>query len=186
MRTATGLQIDAFDLERGVKFETYCVPRIRGAMLDEALDVLTGLWSGEPFSYEGTHYRLSEVTFAPGPVQQPRVPIWVAGMWPNRRPFRRAARYDGVAPIILRDGQFEDITPESLTEMVSYINAHRTGDDGFDVTVAGMALDDPENAHERLAALEEAGMTWWREGWNPESSLPVEEWHQRVLAGPPR
>ena len=27
--------IDAYDLERGVKFETYCVPRIRGAMLDE-------------------------------------------------------------------------------------------------------------------------------------------------------
>jgi RNA polymerase sigma factor for flagellar operon FliA len=27
--------INAFDLERGVKFETYCVPRIRGAMLDE-------------------------------------------------------------------------------------------------------------------------------------------------------
>src|SRR5436190_4295462 len=27
--------IDAFDLNRGVKFETYCVPRIRGAMLDE-------------------------------------------------------------------------------------------------------------------------------------------------------
>jgi RNA polymerase sigma factor for flagellar operon FliA len=27
--------IDAFDLGRGVKFETYCVPRIRGAMLDE-------------------------------------------------------------------------------------------------------------------------------------------------------
>src|ERR1700738_3868325 len=27
--------IEAFDLERGVKFETYCVPRIRGAMLDE-------------------------------------------------------------------------------------------------------------------------------------------------------
>src|SRR5216110_1693191 len=27
--------IDAFDLTRGVKFETYCVPRIRGAMLDE-------------------------------------------------------------------------------------------------------------------------------------------------------
>jgi RNA polymerase sigma factor FliA len=27
--------IQAFDLERGVKFETYCVPRIRGAMLDE-------------------------------------------------------------------------------------------------------------------------------------------------------
>lgn len=27
--------IEAFDMDRGVKFETYCVPRIRGAMLDE-------------------------------------------------------------------------------------------------------------------------------------------------------
>src|SRR6187397_2267184 len=27
--------IDAFDLDRGVKFETYCAPRIRGAILDE-------------------------------------------------------------------------------------------------------------------------------------------------------
>ena len=27
--------IEAFDLDRGVKFETYCIPRIRGAILDE-------------------------------------------------------------------------------------------------------------------------------------------------------
>jgi alkanesulfonate monooxygenase SsuD/methylene tetrahydromethanopterin reductase-like flavin-dependent oxidoreductase (luciferase family) len=171
------------------EFGTFGEPtddRLRADMLDEGLDIITGLWSGQPFSYRGEHYQLKEVTFAPGPVQQPRIPIWVAGMWPNRRPFRRAARYDGVAPIIFRDGQFEDITPGSLTEMLSYVDEHRSGNDDFDVTVAGMALADPEIAGDRLAGLGAAGMTWWREGWNPESTVSVEEWHRRVLEGPPR
>ena len=126
------------------------------------------------------------MTFAPGPVQKPRIPIWVAGMWPNRRPFRRAARYDGVAPIIFRDGQIEDITPDSLTGMMNYVNEHRSTTDHFDVTVAGMAMAEPTAAADRIAALGDAGMTWWREGWNPESSVSVEEWHRRVLDGPPR
>src|SRR5258706_9522014 len=32
--------------------------RVRGRMLDEALEVLTGLWSGEPFSFSGEHYQV--------------------------------------------------------------------------------------------------------------------------------
>jgi alkanesulfonate monooxygenase SsuD/methylene tetrahydromethanopterin reductase-like flavin-dependent oxidoreductase (luciferase family) len=170
------------------EFGTFGEPtseRLRADMLDESLDIITGLWSGEPFSYEGEHYHLKEVAFRPTPVQQPRIPIWVAGMWPNRRPFRRAGRYDGVAPIIFRDGRFEDINPESLAEMLSYVREHRTSTDPFDVTVAGMALDDSENARDRLAALEAAGMTWWRESWSPDSPVSVEDWHTRVLDGPP-
>jgi alkanesulfonate monooxygenase SsuD/methylene tetrahydromethanopterin reductase-like flavin-dependent oxidoreductase (luciferase family) len=170
------------------EFGTFGEPtgeRLRANMLDESLDVITGLWGGEPFRYEGDHYQIKEVTFAPGPVQEPRIPIWVAGMWPNRRPFRRAARYDGVAPIIIREGQFEDITPESLTQMMDYVNEHRTSTDHFDVTVTGTALADAPSARGRLAALESAGMTWWREGWAPDSSLPVEDWHRRVVEGPP-
>jgi alkanesulfonate monooxygenase SsuD/methylene tetrahydromethanopterin reductase-like flavin-dependent oxidoreductase (luciferase family) len=171
------------------EFGTFGEPtddRLRADMLDESLDIITGLWSGEPFHYEGDHFRLEEVTFTPRPVQHPRIPIWVAGMWPNRRPFRRAARYDGMAPIIIRDGQFEDITPKSLTDMVSYVNEHRTGTDPFDVTVPGTALADPPSAPDRLAGLEAAGMTWWREGWSPGSSVSAEEWHRRALEGPPR
>ncbi|NNC93767.1 MAG: LLM class flavin-dependent oxidoreductase [Acidimicrobiia bacterium] len=170
------------------EFATFGEPtddRLRADMLDEGLDIVTGLWSGDPFSYDGEHYQLAEVTFAPGPVQQPRIPIWVAGMWPNRRPFRRAARYDGVAPIILRDGQFEDITPESLTEMLTYVNEHRRDDTPFDVTVPGSVLADPARARDTIAALQEAGMTWWREGWNPDGTVSVEDWHARVLQGPP-
>ena len=80
--------------------------RARGRMLDEGLEVLTGLWSGEPFSYHGEHYQITEARFLPVPLQQPRIPIWVAATWPNKRPFRRAARWDGVFPLLVTDDGF--------------------------------------------------------------------------------
>jgi alkanesulfonate monooxygenase SsuD/methylene tetrahydromethanopterin reductase-like flavin-dependent oxidoreductase (luciferase family) len=49
--------------------------RVRAAQLDERLDVLTGLWSGQPFSHQGEHYRVSDTRFVPQPLQQPRIPI---------------------------------------------------------------------------------------------------------------
>ncbi len=68
-------------------------------MLDEGLDVLTALWSGKPFSYNGEYHKIREAQFLPTPVQSPRIPIWVAGTWPIKAPFRRAARLDGALPI---------------------------------------------------------------------------------------
>jgi len=70
-------------------------PRVRAAMLDEALEVLTLLWSGETVSFHGEHFRLDEVAFRPTPVQRPRIPIFVAGAWPRPPPRRRAVRGDG-------------------------------------------------------------------------------------------
>ena len=85
--------------------------KVRGDMLDEGLEIVAGLWSGKPFSFSGEHYTIDEVTFLPTPLQQPRIPIWVAGMWPNRRPFRRAARWDGVAPIGHDGAEFFPLKP---------------------------------------------------------------------------
>jgi alkanesulfonate monooxygenase SsuD/methylene tetrahydromethanopterin reductase-like flavin-dependent oxidoreductase (luciferase family) len=65
----------------------------------QGLAVLTGLWSGESFSFSGKYFHIDNTRFIPTPVQQPRIPIWVAGTWPKRPPFRRAARYDGVIPV---------------------------------------------------------------------------------------
>jgi alkanesulfonate monooxygenase SsuD/methylene tetrahydromethanopterin reductase-like flavin-dependent oxidoreductase (luciferase family) len=65
--------------------------KTRGVMLDEALKVITGLWSGQPFSYQGRFYKLKDLTFLPVPLQQPRIPIWIGGAWPHRAPVRRAA-----------------------------------------------------------------------------------------------
>jgi alkanesulfonate monooxygenase SsuD/methylene tetrahydromethanopterin reductase-like flavin-dependent oxidoreductase (luciferase family) len=66
-------------------------PRVRGAMLDDGLTVLTGLLSGSPVSHEGPHYAARDVRFLPAP----RVPIWLGGRHPHPAPRRRAAAYDG-------------------------------------------------------------------------------------------
>ncbi len=78
--------------------------RVRAAKLDEGLDILDGLWSGGEFSYDGEHYKLAGAAFQPRPLQEPRIPVWCGGWWPNRRPFRRAARWDGVAPELVAGG----------------------------------------------------------------------------------
>ncbi len=69
--------------------------RARGALLDAALRDLCGLWSSEEVTVAGGS---EPVRMVPGPLQQPRIPIWCGGRWPNRAPLRRAARYDGAMP----------------------------------------------------------------------------------------
>jgi alkanesulfonate monooxygenase SsuD/methylene tetrahydromethanopterin reductase-like flavin-dependent oxidoreductase (luciferase family) len=86
-------------------------PRIRGAMLDEALDVLGGLLGEGRVDHRGEHFQVT-ASMRPLPVQRPRVPIWVAGIAPNRRPLARARRWDGYVPI------GEDLTPQSIAELV--------------------------------------------------------------------
>lgn len=149
-------------------------PQVRAEMLDEGLDVMAGLWSGEKFTYEGKHYSVREQQFRPTPVQQPRIPIWVAGMWPNKRPFRRAARWDGVFPI---DSALRDLAPETFAEIVDYTRAHRASDERFDVSVGGITIG-PDDTN-RVRDYEQAGATWWQEGVQPQQVA-------RIAAGPPR
>ena len=75
-------------------------PRELAARLDEGLTALNLLWSGEPVTFHGAHVVVDDVAFLPTPVQRPRVPVWVGGVWPARPPMRRAARWDGAAPIL--------------------------------------------------------------------------------------
>lgn len=70
--------------------------KVLAAQLDEALDVLDGLWAGTPLRHDGEHYQLDDVQFLPTPQQQPRVPIWASAMERNERTLGRAARCDGV------------------------------------------------------------------------------------------
>src|SRR5918996_1654776 len=77
--------------------------RRRAAMLDEGLDVLTGLLSGESVDHHGDAYRVDDVRFLPAPLRPGGMPIWLAGRWPNRRPVERALRYDGLFLIDSRD-----------------------------------------------------------------------------------
>jgi alkanesulfonate monooxygenase SsuD/methylene tetrahydromethanopterin reductase-like flavin-dependent oxidoreductase (luciferase family) len=144
----------------------------RGAMLDESLAVLTGLWSGEPFDFAGTHYRVRGARFLPTPLQRPRVPIWLAAYWPNRAPLRRAARFDGVFGLF-RDGAPADVA--QLAEAVAYVRALRASDAPFDVVHLVEAAT-PIEPYAR------AGATWLLERVAPDA--PPERTRERIAAGP--
>src|SRR5439155_6034797 len=93
--------------------------RVRAQMLDESLAILTGLWSGEKFSFDGIHYKVRETQFLPMPIQKPRIPIWVAGSWPRKKPFKRAARFDGSVPM---SGDIEkSLTPADIRAIAEFI-----------------------------------------------------------------
>jgi alkanesulfonate monooxygenase SsuD/methylene tetrahydromethanopterin reductase-like flavin-dependent oxidoreductase (luciferase family) len=155
--------------------------RGRADLLDEGLEILSGLWSGEPFSFSG-RLTVSDAQFLPKPVQEPRIPVWVAGRWPNKRPFRRAARWDGVFPVFEGVGIAEMPSLEDFAESIAYTRSHRSGDRPFDVALESVSA---AGDAARVGEYADAGLTWWVEklGWFRGS---VEEVRTRVRQGPPR
>ncbi len=157
--------------------------RIRAEKMDEALDILTGLWTGRKFSYSGKHYHLNEVTFLPKPVQAPRVPIWVASMWPNKRPLRRAAHWDGVVPISV--DYPKDLTPYDVKNIVAYVSKLRADRRSLDVCVLGITPSNPEKGANIVHPYVEAGATWWSENIN-DMRGSYKEMQKRIRNGPPK
>jgi alkanesulfonate monooxygenase SsuD/methylene tetrahydromethanopterin reductase-like flavin-dependent oxidoreductase (luciferase family) len=162
-------------------------PRVRAELLDEGLAILDGLWSGEPFTFEGTHYSVTGAQFTPRSAQEPRVPVWVAGRWPNRRPFRRAARWDGLFPVFEGVGAGEMATPAQLAKAVAYTLGEREdADRAFDVAMECVSAGEDPAADAALAATyADAGLTWWVEalGWFRGT---LEAMRERIRRGPPR
>ena len=62
----------------------------RGSRMDEAVPLIHRLWSEENVTHAGRHYRVTNATVGPRPVQRPRPPIWFAG-WVEPA-IRRAGR----------------------------------------------------------------------------------------------
>jgi alkanesulfonate monooxygenase SsuD/methylene tetrahydromethanopterin reductase-like flavin-dependent oxidoreductase (luciferase family) len=123
-------------------------PRDRARLLDEGLARLDALWGGG---------------FEPRPLQRPRIPVWLAARWPNRRPLRRAARWDGVFPIDLPG-------PEALAELAAEVPPPP-----FDIVVTNPAGADP-------GPWAAAGATWCLTGFGPR---PAEaEVREAIGAGP--
>jgi len=160
----------------------------RAQMLDESLDIINGLWSGEPFSYNGEHYQIKEMTFTPKPLQSPRIPIWVVGAWQRKKSMQRTLRYDGILPAKMNaDGSFADMTPDDLRDMNAYIEEQRTLTTSFDVVIEGETPgDDAEKAASIVQPLADAGVTWWLEAvWQtPEKEGGAEGMRRRIKQRP--
>jgi alkanesulfonate monooxygenase SsuD/methylene tetrahydromethanopterin reductase-like flavin-dependent oxidoreductase (luciferase family) len=154
-------------------------PAQLAARLDEGLDLLAALWSGLPVSHEGEHFRVHDAVLRPAPLQQPRIPIWIAGFWPNRPPFRRAARFDGALPLA-RGHLMKELSPAELSRCRDYISAHRPSSDPFDlVAFAGAQPRSPE----MVAEYEGAGATWWVEAVDPLAES-LTDFRNRIGRGP--
>ncbi len=180
-RLIVGVGLGAHDEEEFTSFGDTSDRVERGQLLDEALDVLTALWTGEPLAHDGPHLRAHTAAgFRPTPVQQPRIPIWVAGTWPAKPAFRRAARYDGLFPTFRDLETGDNVNPEQLAEAVAYTMARREpGLPPLEVAIEGASP-----AGVSLTDYAAAGLTWWVEtiGWF--RGTP-EEMYARVAAGPP-
>lgn len=155
-----------------------------GEMLDESLAIIAGLWNGEPFSYTGKHYKVQDAQFIPRPYQKPRIPIWVAGNWPNLKPFRRAAQWDGVAAEARKD--IGALTPDHFKEMSAYIKENRPSNEPFDITHIGRTPGDDNNAAlDIVTPYAEAGVTWWLEHVRDQQET-LDELRPRIHQGPPK
>jgi hypothetical protein len=163
--------------------------KTRAELLDEGLDILTGLWHGQPFEYLGKHYQVKPTEFilpAP-PVQQPRIPIWVVGAYPSEKSMRRALRYDGLLPAMLGpDGKvsMQPLTPEQLTTIHDYVSKQRTESSSYDIVVEGTTPGDDKSADaDIIHRWQEAGATWWIEAlWEAPAQEVV---LRRIKQGPP-
>jgi alkanesulfonate monooxygenase SsuD/methylene tetrahydromethanopterin reductase-like flavin-dependent oxidoreductase (luciferase family) len=138
--------------------------RLLAARLDESLEVLAQMWSGEPFSHHGPHHTVEDARFLPTPVQRPRIPVWAACIVPHTRPLRRAARWDGVVLGAFDEaGGLVPVPPDEVRRAVEAIARHRgPGAGPFDVAIShsGIPGDD------ELATYAEAGVTWvMATGW---------------------
>lgn len=177
----------------------------RAEMLDESLAIIEGLWSGEPFAFQGKHYNVKEMRFEPKPVQSPRIPIWVVGAWPRMKSMRRTLRWDGVLPAltpatelspeetarrIADEGAFTQIAPADIVEIAEYIDRERSDTSPFDIVLEGWSSGSRrEQAAATLAPYVEAGMTWWIEAVWSWLYLPPQEigrMRHRIRQGPPR
>jgi alkanesulfonate monooxygenase SsuD/methylene tetrahydromethanopterin reductase-like flavin-dependent oxidoreductase (luciferase family) len=152
--------------------------RHRAELLDEGLDILAGLCSGQPFSHKGKHFTIGPVRFSPTPVQRPRVPIWAGGILPAEGPLARAARrVAGVPPArgpVARAARWDGFVPinpgrPGARATVAQIAAARERIEGlrgttadFDIAVWG-ELDSAGQVAALLPEYRAAGATWWLE-----------------------
>jgi alkanesulfonate monooxygenase SsuD/methylene tetrahydromethanopterin reductase-like flavin-dependent oxidoreductase (luciferase family) len=150
----------------------------RGQRLDEALAVLSGLLSGEPVDFDGSHYVVHSPPALPRPVND-HIPIWVGGHWPNPAPFARAAHYDGVVP---RKKSEDNRGVLTFDDLVAIRAAVGRDDDDFAYVASG-STESPTDT-DAVGQWQAAGATWWLESLHPWGG-GADAMRNRVRAGPP-
>ena len=125
-------------------------PRRVSRRYDETLELLDRFWSGQRVTFHGEFFDVDDVALLPTPRQRPRIPVLVAAFWPNRRPVRRAARWDGLMPVVDPDPDGTD-----LRDLLDYYRgaAQEPGE-------VFLYVDAPSLTGETVRTYGELGVTW--------------------------
>ncbi len=159
----------------GAGFEAFGEPgdaRTRAERLDEALEIITRLWSGQEVTYTGKHFLVDKFALSAQPIQRPRIPIWVGG--DSAPALRRAARWDGWI------GPDDNPVEASVAQLVKV--RERLASAGARLGSFSLAWAGSTDAKQSTQDYADAGATWWIEV----AVGTHEDVRARVAAGPPR
>ena len=171
--------------------------KLRAERMDEALEIITRLWQGDAFDFQGKHFRAHIPIFSQPqpPAQKPRIPIWVVGAVNREKSLQRVLKYDGLIPTLVADSgntspaEGASFSPAQLRRAVDWILERRENSAPFDVIVEQQTPgEDASRAREILLPWQDAGATWhiesmWEAMGETDGQSRVFE---RIQQGPPK
>lgn len=163
---------DKEHLELGIPFPSTST---RFDLLEDALEIVQRLSTGDVVSYEGRVVSLSDAQLRPMPVQRPHPPIWIGGNGP-RRTLPLIAKYADVwhawgSPNSLRDtnARLDELAAEAGREPASIVRA------------SSLSLDDLETARKHASKWREEGYGYLVCGWPDAGRDQVEAFARDVM-----
>ena len=158
--------------------------RVLAERLDEGLEIIDRLWTGEPVTYAGRHYQLDGLQLQPTPVQRPRIPIWIGGDVRRAGVRRRLARWDGSCAYSSARSSPAEMNADDVRDTIRLVEQKRGNRNGYDICLGGSERGpDPEEERAHIQSVADAGATWWVE-WVPPGE--IETARQAVGRGPLR
>lgn len=146
----------------------------RGALFDETLEVLDGIFSNETFAYDGRHFTAVGQILEPRPVQRPHPPFWFGGN--TDRVLNRVAKWgEGWAPMTggamlasttrTRPITSNDHLRELIERLGDRLEAQGRARDAVDISASSIGsfvshTDSFEHHRDAIGELAEVGVTW--------------------------
>lgn len=163
---------DKEHVELGIDFPTLSE---RFDLLEDSLEIVTRLMTGEVVSYEGRRVSIQDAFLRPAPVQQPHPPIWIGGSGPKR-----------TLPLVARFADYWHSwgTPGSLREANELLDslAADAGRDPAEIKrTSSLSLDDLGTAHKHASKWHDAGYDYLVCGWPDAGREQVERFVEEVV-----
>jgi len=144
-------------------------------LLEDALEIINRLYTGEVVSYAGKQVSLKDAQMRPLPVQSPHPPIWIGGQGPKR-----------TLPLVAR---YADVwhawgTPNSLkesNELLDKLAADAGRDPASIMRASSLSLDDLETATKHAGKWTDAGCGYLVCGWPDAGAGQVEAFAKTVM-----